>query len=244
MLQSPTWRALGNAERMVLDRLEIEHMRHAGKKNGNLICTYRDLVRYGIRRMSIAPAIRNLVAAGLMEITHQGRRSPDRSDPAHYRLTYLPTQTFDSTDEWREVEAPKPPKSGSENAPCQVAKTLPVQVAKTLLREPHLQGAKTLLPSRIYPSTKTPQGTESLAEQTPSPAQPSLTSAANGNDPFRSKPSFRPSVLARTASEPTASGFFYSRARAMARRRFGCIANVTSGIGTRQNKRGDPHERT
>jgi hypothetical protein len=186
MMRSPAWRALSGAAKSVIERLEIEHMLHAGKANGRLICTYNDFVEYGIRRMSIAPGIRQGSAFGFVEITQRGRRSPAGGNPTHYRLTYLPTNTCGPTDEWREVKPnrrqslsfarPPTPRSkplhqdpkmqivGSENATDTVAKTIPTSGAKSLLPEQKSSVSETLLPSRIYPSTGEAQGTQDLPD--------------------------------------------------------------------------------
>jgi hypothetical protein len=48
MLTSPAWRELSYAARRALDRLEVEHLSHGAKENGNLICTKTDFVKWGI----------------------------------------------------------------------------------------------------------------------------------------------------------------------------------------------------
>ncbi|MFO1143168.1 MAG: hypothetical protein U1E59_12370 [Amaricoccus sp.] len=109
MLESDAWACLTFTARRALDRLEIEHAHHGGKENGNLVCTYRDFEHFGIRRPSIPSAIRLLVAAGLLEITHQGRGgNSDFRDPSRYRLTYLPTLKHKPTDEWERFTLPAP----------------------------------------------------------------------------------------------------------------------------------------
>ena len=65
MRRSPVCRALPDTARRVLDRLEVEHMEHAGTENGQLICTYDQFARAGIRRASVALAIRQLTAVGV-----------------------------------------------------------------------------------------------------------------------------------------------------------------------------------
>lgn len=102
MLESAAWASLSLAARRVLDRLEIEHAHHGGKDNGRLPCTYDDFERFGIRRKSIADAIRQLVACGLVEVTERGSGgNREFRRPAKYRLTYLSTKTAAPTDEWR-----------------------------------------------------------------------------------------------------------------------------------------------
>jgi hypothetical protein len=107
MIRSRAYRELGFASLRVLQRLEIEHADQGGKDNGSLICTFDDLVEFGVRRHAIAPAISELVAFGFLQVTQFGRQAVgDARLPAKYRLTYLPTfrgpLTPDSgpTDEW------------------------------------------------------------------------------------------------------------------------------------------------
>ena len=75
MRESPAWRSLSDNARRVLDRLEVEHMRHGGAENGALRCTYSDFARAGVRRASVALAIRQCVCLGFIEVTRQGGRS-------------------------------------------------------------------------------------------------------------------------------------------------------------------------
>jgi hypothetical protein len=77
--------------RMVLDRLEVEHMLHGGAEIGNLACTYFDFEKAGIRRASIALAIRQCVAMGFAVVMEQGGRAiSDVRWPSRYRLTHVP----------------------------------------------------------------------------------------------------------------------------------------------------------
>jgi hypothetical protein len=92
MIESEAWCSLSLAARRVVDRVVIEHMSHAGTENGNLVVTYKDFVRFGIRRGSLSAAIAEAVATGLLIMTEKGRPStgPDRW-PTHYALGWLPT---------------------------------------------------------------------------------------------------------------------------------------------------------
>ena len=72
-MRSPAWRALSLSARRILDRLEIEMADHGGTDNGKLPATYDDFERYGLHRHAIAPAIREAVALGFLEITQPGR---------------------------------------------------------------------------------------------------------------------------------------------------------------------------
>ena len=106
MLESPAWRALSLSGRRLLDRLEIEQSRHGGnaKANGKLICTFDDFERYGIDRHAIAPAIRETVALGFLEIVERGRAgNAEWRRPNTFRLTYQPTRTDEPSDDWRRI---------------------------------------------------------------------------------------------------------------------------------------------
>jgi hypothetical protein len=119
LLKSSAFRSLKLADRKILDRLEIENASHAGKQNGDLICTYTDFQKYGVRKASIADAIKRLVEWGFVEITKQGRPSyADIRNPSHYRLTFLHSyqdgKPVKPTHEWRRFEQQN---TGRENEP-------------------------------------------------------------------------------------------------------------------------------
>jgi hypothetical protein len=166
MLQSQAWRTIANvpAAKLVLERIEIEFMRHAGKNNGQIICTYNDFEKYGVRRKSIAPAIRLLVTVGLLVIERRGRRSADGGNPTLYRLPYISVDGIaDATDEWRNYRPNKPrhqladfdvsaprksrqkarkiQKLGSPSAPETVAPAPLTSVAPAPLQEPPSLGS-------------------------------------------------------------------------------------------------------
>jgi hypothetical protein len=79
--ESAAMAALTLAAHRVLLRLEIELMQHGGTNNGKLICTFDDLEQFGIRRKSIAAAIRLLAVVGLIEITLPGWRRAAHGRP-------------------------------------------------------------------------------------------------------------------------------------------------------------------
>ena len=89
MLKSPAYRLLSRAAHMVLARLEIEHAHHGGNDNGKLPCTFAHFEEYGVHRRSIAPAIRELVALGFIEVMRKGAAgNAEFRQPSLYRLTY------------------------------------------------------------------------------------------------------------------------------------------------------------
>jgi hypothetical protein len=110
MIESPAWRALSLSGRRVIDRIEIEHGHHGGNDNGKLPVTFDDFEAFGISHKSVAPAIREAVALGLVEVTERGR--PSESDfgrhPNHFRLTYVAvrrgTRWHEATDEWKQIK--------------------------------------------------------------------------------------------------------------------------------------------
>jgi hypothetical protein len=107
MLESPAYRVLSRAAHQVLARIEIEHAHHGGTENGKLPVTYEQFAAYGLHPKSIAPAIRELVTLGFIEITQRGcAGNADFRRPAHYRLTYrhVEGQPGDGTHEWRQIE--------------------------------------------------------------------------------------------------------------------------------------------
>jgi hypothetical protein len=73
LIESPAWRVLSPSARRVLDRFEIEMCHHGGlRANGQLVVTYGDFERFGIHTDAIAPAIREVVALGLVVVRRQG----------------------------------------------------------------------------------------------------------------------------------------------------------------------------
>ena len=91
LLESDAWRSMSRASRVVVDRIMLEHMAHAGTENGNLVVTYADFVKFGVRRESLPAAIADATDRGLITITEKGRASTgvDRW-PSRYALGWLP----------------------------------------------------------------------------------------------------------------------------------------------------------
>jgi hypothetical protein len=110
MIESPAWRALSLSGRRVIDRIEIEHGHHGGKENGKLPVTFDNFEDFGISHKSVAPALREVAALGLVQVTERGR--PSESDfgrhPNYFRLTYLPVcrgiRWDVPTDDWKQIK--------------------------------------------------------------------------------------------------------------------------------------------
>jgi hypothetical protein len=108
MKDSPAWRALSLPARQVLDRLEIELGRHKGRpeSNGEIISTYEDFERYGIRKNSLAGAIREVVALGFVRITRKGSAGNENyRQPTLYLLTYqIAGSDQRLSDDWKRIQ--------------------------------------------------------------------------------------------------------------------------------------------
>jgi hypothetical protein len=105
MLESPAMRALTLSAIRVMHRLEIEHMAHGGAENGRLIVTHDQFVEAGVHHNAVAPAIRELVALGFIEITEKGcAGNESQRRPHRFRLTYVNMKTREEpSHEWRNV---------------------------------------------------------------------------------------------------------------------------------------------
>jgi hypothetical protein len=113
----------------VLERLEIELYHHGGKpeENGRLACTFEHFVEFGIHRHAIAPAIREAVALGFVEITRQGcAGNANYRQPTLYRLTYrFCGSQQETTDEWRQIKTIEEAEATSERARSQRSERRP-----------------------------------------------------------------------------------------------------------------------
>jgi hypothetical protein len=106
MLESPAMRVLSLAARRTLDRIELEHLEHGGAENGKLPVTYRQLEEWGVRRHTVASAIRELEALGLIRITRRGYSgAAELRSPTLYELTFRPAWNArgDGTHEYRQI---------------------------------------------------------------------------------------------------------------------------------------------
>jgi hypothetical protein len=91
----------------VLMRIEIENAHHGGADNGRLPITYQDFRKFGVHIRMIAPAIRELQALGVIEVTERGcGGNAEFRRPSLYRSTYRHAkgEAGDGTHEWRRVK--------------------------------------------------------------------------------------------------------------------------------------------
>jgi hypothetical protein len=112
LIESPAWCVLSLSGRRVLDRIEIEMCHQGGAhENGRLVVTHTDFIKHGVHRDAVAPAVREVEALGLAEITKRGRGGNAAwRRPNKFRLTYIPTKSANAdayhepTDEWRRIK--------------------------------------------------------------------------------------------------------------------------------------------
>lgn len=108
LVMSPAWRLAPIPLRRVLERLEIEHMRHAGKENGRLVVSYDQFVKFGVSRKAIRGALELGERLGLLEVRQTHEWVGDVRPPNQYRLTYVPEKDRKApTDEWASLAEEK-----------------------------------------------------------------------------------------------------------------------------------------
>jgi hypothetical protein len=105
MLDSAIWRSLPFVARKVLDRLIVEHLRHAGRMNGHLTVTYDDFKKWGVRRESVPEAIEILVEGGYIRVKRGKFEAADRRRPNKYTLTWLSADLEAPTNDFRRASA-------------------------------------------------------------------------------------------------------------------------------------------
>ena len=72
-------------------RLMVEHMDHAGKENGRLICTWDQCVAWGIPRKHVKAAQADAIRRGLVYQTEKGTASKGAGRrPSKFGLGWLP----------------------------------------------------------------------------------------------------------------------------------------------------------
>jgi hypothetical protein len=104
LLSSEAWQTLSINERRVIDWLLIEQMNHAGTMNGQLRVSHRQFITWGVTKNKVAPAIHGLQARGLVRIT-SAESNGDIRGYYQYRLTFLPADYGEPTNEWRSFRA-------------------------------------------------------------------------------------------------------------------------------------------
>ena len=127
LLRSDAWRHRSINCARLLDFLELEHLRHGGAENGNLVAPYDQLVKWGLGRRLIRRAIEEAERRGLL-IADRGFRTlaDGKVEPTRFRLTYLHSTIRDlktavvtkhaPTNEWRRYKEPLTERNDEERA--------------------------------------------------------------------------------------------------------------------------------
>jgi hypothetical protein len=137
LLRSPAWQALSINGRRVVERIQLEHLRHAGRDNGYLPVTFNDFVAAGVSRKYVSPSIIEAEALGLIERTSRGRKKygDNPGAPSTFRITFLggysETDIWPASDEWRRFDSVK-------NAKAAVAEAVRAAEAAALARRAEL----------------------------------------------------------------------------------------------------------
>jgi hypothetical protein len=108
ILESSAWRSLSINARRFIDFLLIEHMKHGGRKNGQLLAPRRQLEEAGIGSHFVSPAIEETVSRGFVLVKRGRGRQPNI-----YAITWLPL--FDGTVLHRPWSA-RPVKTAEEQS--------------------------------------------------------------------------------------------------------------------------------
>jgi hypothetical protein len=107
MLTSPAWRELlkHRVAHLIVERIILEYLEHAGQDNGRLIVTYEEFAEdCAVRRRSISEGIDIAEALGFL-IVHRGRKSAkDRRHPNRYGLTFYPIYEEFESNNWARIK--------------------------------------------------------------------------------------------------------------------------------------------
>jgi hypothetical protein len=112
LTESAAWRTSSIHCKRLINFLEIEHLRHAGTRNGSLVATYNQLEAFGVGRRFIFNAIREAERRGLVMVVRGGRKGAVLNELNRFRLTYAWTMTKQNglwdwhlpTDDWKGYE--------------------------------------------------------------------------------------------------------------------------------------------
>jgi hypothetical protein len=132
LIEAPAWRVLSLSARRLLDRVEIEYLRHGGQDNGKLPVTFEDFEEHGIDRHAIAPAMRECCALGVLVITQHGSAgNAEHHAPNLFLLPYLLDNTSDQ--KWRQIETIEEAKAIAKEAARRPGKNkIPVGISPKL----------------------------------------------------------------------------------------------------------------
>lgn len=101
VMESAEWCSLSINARRIMDRLLIENALHKSAKNGQLRVSFRQFVGHGVGMRLIGSALKELLAAELLNIT-TGKPRGSLTPPNLYSITFL--GTADNPATWRKLE--------------------------------------------------------------------------------------------------------------------------------------------
>lgn len=118
LLDSWNWRTMSINCFRLINYLELCYLSSGGEENGNLIATYNQLEKYGIRRHAIKGAIKEAKKRGLIKYKTSENVGKYGKYTFQFCLTYLPQVEQDRhrkiylmpTNEWKQIK-----KAGVEN---------------------------------------------------------------------------------------------------------------------------------
>jgi len=104
LLTSIAYQAMSINARRVIDRIQIEHMDHAGLENGKLIVTHDDFKKFGVSRDFVGDAVDELAYLKLIKINIRGRAGEGTGYANCFELTWLPPKgSYLCDDIWQGV---------------------------------------------------------------------------------------------------------------------------------------------
>jgi hypothetical protein len=120
LIRSPSLRVLSRAGHKILMCIESELARRKGKDNGKLPVPYETFIAFGLHHHAIGPALREVEALGLNQITERGYAgNAEHRRPNLMRLTYLPSGAnaeIPATNEWKSITAIEAAEKIAKNA--------------------------------------------------------------------------------------------------------------------------------
>ncbi len=143
LLYSLAWRSQSVNCRKLIDFLMLDHCRHAGQENGNLMATYDQLVDYGLTRNCIAAAIWEAEKLGLILCRHGGRYHGSNA-PNRYTLTWKgtldepPSNVWKGKDEQDVKRSRQPPRQSRRKTVC-TPRSATTVIAEVRLPEGHAE---------------------------------------------------------------------------------------------------------
>ena len=103
MIESKAFRSLSGNGLKILLRISIEHMAHGGVCNGDLVVTHDQFANFGVRRASVADAIREVEFLGFISVD-RGIAYKGGHEPNVYRLTWIgDLRDAPPTNEWKGI---------------------------------------------------------------------------------------------------------------------------------------------